>query len=49
VKQFVNVAPEVNLLRWFNYHLRQAGSPRLVNNFSLDISVLLHLAFSVGI
>lgn len=25
------------LLRWFNYHLREAGHPRRVNNFSSDI------------
>jgi len=37
VKMFMNVAPEMNLLRWFNYHLRRAGHPRSVNNFSGDI------------
>ena len=27
------------LLRWFNYHLQQAGHPRKVGNFSGDIKV----------
>lgn len=35
----MNVAPEVNLLRWFNFHLRRANHPRTVNNFTTDISV----------
>lgn len=30
--------PEEQLLRWFNAHLRMAGSPRTVNNFSSDIA-----------
>ena len=34
---FLNVAPEQNLLRWFNFHLRHAGSPRQVTNFGADL------------
>eukprot|EP01121_Diplochlamys_sp_Union-15-3_P015421 TRINITY_DN5093_c0_g3_i2.p1 TRINITY_DN5093_c0_g3~~TRINITY_DN5093_c0_g3_i2.p1 ORF type:complete len:556 (+),score=162.62 TRINITY_DN5093_c0_g3_i2:555-2222(+) len=48
LKTFVNVAPEDNLLRWFNFHLKRRGHPRKVKNFSSDIKdaenylVLLH-------
>lgn len=38
LKKFVNISPEENLLRWFNFHLNRAGHPRKVNNFSSDIS-----------
>lgn len=38
LNKFVNVSPEENLLRWFNYHLKRAGHPREVKNFSSDIS-----------
>jgi len=31
------LSPEEILLRWFNYHLEQAGHPRRVHNFSGDI------------
>ena len=31
------LSPEEILLRWFNYHLENAGSTRRVNNFSGDI------------
>jgi len=37
IERFINVAPEVNLLRWFNFHLNRAGHRRQVNNFSGDI------------
>lgn len=37
VEEFVNLPPEQVLLRWFNYHLKRAGHPRQVNNFSEDI------------
>ena len=33
------LSPEEILLRWFNYHLEQAGHPRRVHNFSSDIMV----------
>jgi len=39
VNHFVNLPPEQTLLRWFNYHLKKAGSPRTVTNFSSDIAV----------
>ncbi len=32
------LSPEEILLRWFNYHLKQAGSSRVVRNFGKDIS-----------
>jgi plastin-1 len=37
--------PEEILLRWFNFHLKKAGSDRVVGNFSTDIqdSVCYHL------
>lgn len=43
-----DLVPEDILLKWFNYHLKQAKHPRTVSNFSSDIkdsenySVLLH-------
>lgn len=48
LEQFLRLPPEQILLRWFNYHLKNAGSQRRVANFSKDISdgenytVLLH-------
>ncbi|CAN3375203.1 hypothetical protein DIURU_001094 [Diutina rugosa] len=48
LEQFLRLPPEQILLRWFNYHLKNAGSQRRVANFSRDISdgeaytVLLH-------
>ena len=32
------LSPEEILLRWFNYHLEQAGSTRRVRNFGKDIN-----------
>ncbi|KIX03644.1 uncharacterized protein Z518_07197 [Rhinocladiella mackenziei CBS 650.93] len=46
--QFLRLPPEQILLRWFNYHLKNAGWPRRVTNFSGDVkdgenyTVLLH-------
>jgi hypothetical protein len=37
VKDFVELAPELTLLRWVNHHLRNAGYPRRITNFSADI------------
>jgi len=37
VDEFVNLPPEKTLLRWFNYHLRNARHPRTVTNFDRDI------------
>ncbi len=36
---FLRVTPEQNLLRWFNFHLRRAGSNRVVTNFGPDLRV----------
>lgn len=33
----LKLSPEQILIRWFNYHLRRAGSPRTVSNFGNDI------------
>lgn len=38
LEQFLRLPPEQILLRWFNYHLKNAGSQRRVSNFSKDIS-----------
>ncbi|OBT80800.1 hypothetical protein VF21_00204 [Pseudogymnoascus sp. 05NY08] len=37
LEQFLRLAPEQILLRWFNYHLKAANWPRRVTNFSTDI------------
>lgn len=48
LEQFLRLPPEQILLRWFNYHLKNAGSQRRVTNFGKDVSdgenytVLLH-------
>lgn len=36
--QFLRLPPEQILLRWFNYHLKNAGSQNRVTNFSKDVS-----------
>ncbi|CUS25031.1 LAQU0S25e00342g1_1 [Lachancea quebecensis] len=38
LEQFLRLPPEQILLRWFNYHLKQAGWSRRVANFSKDVS-----------
>ncbi|CAK7906451.1 fimbrin [[Candida] anglica] len=38
IEQFLRLPPEQILLRWFNYHLKNAGSQRRVANFGRDIS-----------
>lgn len=38
LEQFLRLPPEQILLRWFNYHLKNAGSNRRVSNFSKDVS-----------
>lgn len=38
LEQFLRLPPEQILLRWFNYHLKNAGSQRRVSNFSKDVS-----------
>ncbi|XP_046695840.1 plastin-2 isoform X1 [Silurus meridionalis] len=38
LEDLMKLSPEELLLRWANYHLEQAGSPK-INNFSSDIKV----------
>ncbi|AET39342.1 fimbrin Ecym_4278 [Eremothecium cymbalariae DBVPG len=38
LEQFLRLPPEKILLRWFNYHLNNAGWHRTVGNFSNDVS-----------
>lgn len=38
LEQFLRLPPEQILLRWFNYHLKQAKWNRTVSNFSSDVS-----------
>lgn len=48
LEDFLKLPPEHILLRWFNYHLKAAGHPRRVTNFTTDVKdgenyiVLLH-------
>jgi hypothetical protein len=35
---FLKLSPEQILLRWLNYHLQNAGSPRVATNFTRDLS-----------
>lgn len=37
LEEFLRLAPEKILLRWFNYHLKNAGWERRVTNFSTDV------------
>jgi len=37
LEDLLKLSPEQILLRWFNYHLKQAGHHRRVNNFGGDI------------
>ncbi|KAL4986854.1 calponin homology domain-containing protein [Aspergillus falconensis] len=37
LEQFLRLPPEQILLRWFNYHLKNAQWPRRVTNFSSDV------------
>ncbi|KAF4552441.1 Fimbrin-like protein [Elsinoe fawcettii] len=37
LEQFLRLPPEQILLRWFNYHLKNAKWNRTVNNFSTDV------------
>jgi plastin-1 len=37
IEALLRLPPEAILLRWINYHLKNAGSARKVNNFSNDI------------
>lgn len=48
LEEFMRLPPDQILLRWMNYHLKAAGHPHQVTNFSRDVqdataySVLLH-------
>ncbi|KAF1774778.1 Calponin homology domain [Phytophthora cactorum] len=48
LEEFMKLPPDQILLRWMNYHLKAAGHPKKVTNFSSDVqdataySVLLH-------
>jgi plastin-1 len=48
LEDLMKLTPEQLLLRWFNYHLKKAGHPKRVKNFSGDVkdseayTVLLH-------
>ncbi|KAL4068561.1 calponin homology domain-containing protein [Scleroderma yunnanense] len=37
IDDLLRLTPDQILLRWFNYHLKAAGSKRRVNNFSRDV------------
>jgi len=37
LEDLLKLPPDQILLRWFNYHLKAAGHPRRVNNFTSDI------------
>jgi septal ring factor EnvC (AmiA/AmiB activator) len=43
-----NLPPEQLLLRWFNYHLKNAGHGRVVGNFSSDIQDSENYAVLLG-
>ncbi|KAH8115933.1 calponin [Phellopilus nigrolimitatus] len=38
IEDLLKLTPDQILLRWFNYHLKQAGWHRRVNNFSKDVA-----------
>jgi len=37
MEDFLKLSPEKILLRWMNYHLREAGSPLRINNFGSNV------------
>ncbi|XP_022091857.1 plastin-3-like [Acanthaster planci] len=37
INTLLSLSPEELLIRWVNYHMEQAGSPRRINNFGEDI------------
>lgn len=37
LEDFLKLSPEDMLIRWFNYHLANATSPKRVSNFSSDL------------
>lgn len=48
LSDLLKLHPEMILLRWFNYHLKNSGSPRRISNFDKDLkdgeayTLLLH-------
>jgi plastin-1 len=38
IGDLLKLPPDQILLRWFNYHLKNSGSPKRVNNFGKDIA-----------
>lgn len=38
IEDLMKLSPEAILLRWVNYHLQRAGTPRRCNNFQSDIT-----------
>ncbi len=44
-ENLANIPPEQIILRWFNYHLKNAGHHRMVSNFTEDIKVCLSFFF----
>lgn len=38
IEDLLKLTPDQILLRWFNYHLKQANWPKRVNNFSKDVA-----------
>ena len=48
LSDLLKLPPEQLLLRWFNYHLKNAGHPKRITNFSSDVkdseayTILLH-------
>jgi plastin-1 len=45
INDLLKLPPEQILLRWLNYHLKNAGSDRRVSNFSSDIKVCTKCVF----
>jgi len=43
LSDLLKLHPEDLLLRWFNYHLKNAGHDRTVKNFSGDIKVFFNI------
>lgn len=39
--KFLKQSPEKLLIRWFNYHLKQAGHAQELTNFTEDLKVKL--------
>lgn len=46
LEHFMKLSPEEILLRWVNYHLKNAGYEKKVNNFTGDIAVCNYIGCS---